>query len=267
MNLKSKAKRVAKAILDLPRAAKLRKLHGIHKGEDAVVIGMGPSLRPEDLDYFKGYRTFACNKIYLGFDKTDWRPDYYSICDLLVAENNRDQIINMDFGNALPIHSMTVRKQLAEQRNALFYNYNHTITDWTVGQPAMLTRDLGKGIHSGGFSVLIDQIQIACLMGFSNIYVVGLDFSFSGGIPTGDRCVSGEVLVSEGEINHFHQDYRKPGETWTVPRMQEQAHAFAFCRAACEASGVNLYNASRKSALEALKRISFDETFIHNRHA
>ena len=267
MNLKTRAVKFAKTVLNLPRAAKLRKLHGIHKGEDAVIIGMGPSFAPGDVEYFKGYRTFACNKIYLGFDETEWRPDYYSICDVLVAENNRDQILNTDFGNALPIHSMTVHKHLAGQRNALFYDYDSSIAFWSPGQPAELSNDLGKGILSHGFSVLIDQIQIACLMGFENIYVVGADFSFAGGVPTGGRCASGEVLVSEGEVNHFHKDYRKPGETWTVPKMQEQAHAFAFCRAACGAAGVNLFNASRKSKLEALERVSFEGTFVRNRRS
>lgn len=262
MKLKSKAKKIINSILAQPSAAKLRKLQGIHKGEDAVIIGMGPSLRADDLQYFQGYRSFACNKIYLSFDRTEWRPDYYSVCDVLVSKNNKKEILNADFREAQAIHNINVYPQLAKQRNALFYSYDQAIADWNAGQPAKFSSDIGKGIHSHGYSVIIDQIQIACFMGFDNIYLVGVDFSFSGGRPSGGRCVSGEILVSEGEVNHFHKDYRKPGETWTVPKMQEQAHAFAFCRAACEEVGIGLFNASRKTALNVLDRVSFEDTFI-----
>jgi hypothetical protein len=249
-------------VADLPRIHRLRKLEGRHRGEDAVIIGMGPSLRPEDLDRFKGFRTFACNKIYLAFENTKWRPDYYSVCDILVAENNRDAILKADFRNTLPLHSEIVWPRLSGQKNALQYTYDRSIADWNPGDDPGLTRDLGKGVHSAGYSVLIDQLQIACLMGFRSVHVVGVDFSFSGGVTTGDRCSSGEVLKSEGEINHFHPDYRKPGETWTVPKMQEQEHAFKFCLAAYQAAGINLSNASRESALTVLARVSFDDIFV-----
>jgi hypothetical protein len=223
---------------------------------------MGPSLRPEDLDQFKGFRTFACNKIYLAFDKTDWRPDYYSVCDILVAQNNRDAILKADFRHTLPIHSISVWPELHDQKNAICYAYGKSIADWKSSENPSITKKLIHGVHSHGCSVLIDQIQIAYVMGFRNVYLVGVDFSFSGGISTGDRCSSGEVLKSDGEVNHFHKDYRKHGETWTVPKMNEQEHGFDFCRAAYEAAGINLYNASRESKLTVLRRVSFEKIFM-----
>ena len=107
----------------------------------------------------------------------------------------------------------------------------------------------------------MDQIQLAYAMGCSEVFLVGVDFSFQGGSRTGQTCESGDVLKSEGERNHFHPEYRKPGETWTVPRLKEQEHAFKFCRAAFERSGRRLYNASRNTALTVLERVSFDDVF------
>lgn len=261
MKLISNAKRIVRSLADLPRIHRLRNLNGIHQGEDAVIIGMGPSLRPEDLERFIGFRTFACNKIYLAFENTDWRPDYYSICDILVAQNNREAILQADFRNTLPLHSDIVWPELRMQKNALRYKYSKSIADWNPGEDTRIASNIETGIHSHGCSILIDQIQIAYAMGFKNVYLVGVDFSFSGGKPTGDRCSSGEMLQSDGELNHFHPDYRKPGETWTVPKMQEQEHAFKFCLAAYQAAGLNLYNASRQSALTVLPRVSFDDIF------
>jgi hypothetical protein len=261
MRLRSKVKRLVKSVADIPRIRRLRQLEGIHRGEDAVIIGMGPSLRPEDLDRFKGFRTFACNKIYLAFENTEWRPDYYSVCDILVAQNNRDAILNADFRDAVPIHSEYVWPELRSQRNAVHYKYGRSIAEWSPGNPTNLSSTLVYGVHSAGYSVIIEQILIAYVMGFQNVHVVGVDFSFSGGTPTESTCVSGQILKSEGETNHFHPDYRKPGETWTVPKMKEQEHAYKFCLAAFEEAGRTLSNASRTSALTVLPRVPFDETF------
>ncbi|NQU09812.1 hypothetical protein HQ590_03405, partial [bacterium] len=63
-----------------------------HRGRRCFVLGNGPSLRTADLDRLQTEITFASNKIYLAFDQTAWRPTYYTVVDLLVAENNSDRI-------------------------------------------------------------------------------------------------------------------------------------------------------------------------------
>jgi hypothetical protein len=254
-------KTAAVELRDYRNNQKLAQLTNRHAGQRAVIIGMGPSLKTEDLDRLQGVVTFACNKIYLAFEKTEWRPTYYSVCDILVAQNNREKILATDFGGAVPLHNAVTKKLLAVQAGALFYKYNGSIVEWQPGQAAVMPANIGKGILTGGYSVVIEQIQLAYAMGCSEVYVIGVDFHFSGGNRVNQNCISGEVLKSEGEVNHFHPDYRKPGETWTVPRLAEQEHAFKFCRAALERSGRKLYNASRQTALTVVERVSFDEVF------
>ena len=60
-------------------ARKLRKFKDIHRGESCFIVGNGPSLRAEDLEILhkKNIPCFAFNRIYLMFDKTNWRPTYY----------------------------------------------------------------------------------------------------------------------------------------------------------------------------------------------
>lgn len=241
--------------------ARLAALTDKHKGEDAVIIGMGPSLRVEDLEQFGKMRSFACNKIYLAFDQVRWRPSYYSVIDILVARNNEQEIVAADLGQCVGIHSSITWPILKAQSHAIMYDYRGSIADWKLGDPSSMNASLLGGILGGGFTVVVDQIQMAYAMGFKRVYIVGLDFSFVVGVKSGEVCTSGEVLVSGGERNHFHKDYRKPGETWTVPRMEEQAHAFAFCRAAFEADGRQLLNASRSSALTVLDRVPFEDVF------
>ena len=74
--------------IDLMTFKALEKLRDAHAGKRVVVMGNGPSLSRIDFDDLKGEITFASNKIFLAFDKTDWRPTYYSVEDDLVIIQN-----------------------------------------------------------------------------------------------------------------------------------------------------------------------------------
>jgi hypothetical protein len=242
-------------------AAGLQALTDKHKGEDAVIVGMGPSLRIEDLELFGKMRSFACNKIYLAFDQVKWRPDYYSVCDVLVAENNKEQILSADFGSTQPLHQSVAWPVLGTQTGALCYGYAGTMEAWHPSEPALLGRDLSRGVLGGGYSVVLEQIQMAYAMGFRRVFLVGVDFKFALGHRTSASSASGEVLAAAGEQNHFHPNYRSKGESWTVPLLAEQKRAYAYCREAYSQDGRLLVNASRKSELAELDRVEFDRIF------
>ena len=105
-------------------------------------------------------------------------------------------------------------------------------------------------------------IQMAYWAGCKNIYLVGVDFSFTGGRLTESKIDAGDrILVSEGEVNHFHPDYRQEGETWTEPKYEVQKTGFRYCQKALEATDVRLINASRLTKLDVLEHIAFDEVF------
>jgi hypothetical protein len=237
---------------------KLWALKDKHLGEECVLIGMGPSLRPSDLELFKDYKTFACNKIFLALDETDWRPDYYFVSDVLVAENNKERI-NMDLlASSQRFYSKTIAQKLDQYGDPIVFSWQSLLT--RQKDPYLRTNPLA-GLLGGGRTVLFEMLQMAYIMGFKKIYIVGLDFSFDTPKSSGVQSDSGEVLVSEGEVNHFHPDYRKPGETWTVPLMDEQKVAFSYAAKACKNSGRKLYNASRTTKLDVVDQIEFEKVF------
>jgi len=245
------------------RRRSLHALNGAFSGQKAVVIGMGPSLLRSDLDLLDGFASFACNKIYLAFDETRWRPDFYSINDVLVARNNKGAILSADFSKTKVLHSVIVKEELKAQKDTLIYDYCGGLRGITEFGEKSFSPDLSVGIRSGGASICVDQLQLAFMMGFQEVYLIGIDFSFdTASSATAGKSASGEVLKSSGEVNHFHKDYRKPGETWTVPLLDEQREAFDICRRVFEASGRKLYNASRETKLDVIERVHFEDIFI-----
>ena len=239
---------------------RLLALSGCHAGESCVVIAMGPSLKNEDLSRLTGHKTFACNKIFLSYPHTPWRPDYYFIVDHLVAQQNRDEILGGDFSATQRFFPPFIHRTLGSPPDAIRYPYRSNFAG--VRNPGF-PQDIVRGIYSHGCTVIFDMLQFAYFMGFETVYIIGLDFSFnySQQDKTEEMSRSGKVLVSQGETNHFHKDYRKPGEKWTLPDMEGQKSAFRYAKAAFEANGRKLLNASRKSELDVLEKVDFEKIF------
>jgi hypothetical protein len=234
----------------------------LYAGRRAVVIGNGPSLKTADLEKLHDVVTFASNKIYLAFEEVTWRPTVYTVCDSLLAEDNCAAILAADFSKSHILHSRVVLKYLRNQRGARFYEYRGYLPDWKPGQPAALRECITGGLFGGGYSVVIDQVQLAYAMGCSEVILIGVDFSYGGNLAqTGKTCSSGNVVETDGTRNHFHPRYYRAGDRHTVPKINEQIHAHRFCREAFESAGRCLINASRQTALTVLLRADFDELF------
>jgi hypothetical protein len=229
---------------------RLRALRNRHQGRRGVVIGNGPSLRVEDLDRLAGEVTFASNKIFLAFPETSWRPTYYSVSDILVARNNREEIEKLDLAK---IFGSSVKEVFPDRPEILWLPER-------ISPEQDFSEDCAESVF-GGYSVVYYQLQLAFHMGIREVYLIGMDFNFVVPQGTGQMSIHGEVLKSEGEVNHFHRDYRKPGETWTMPRLDKQQEAFACAKTAFERHGGKVCNASRSTRLDVFPKISFDDVF------
>ena len=183
---------------------KLLELKDKHKGQRCFIIGTGPSLKISDLDKLKNEITIASNKIYLAFEHTDWRPTYYTINDLVVAENNREVITDLPFYKIV-----TKCAEPILGRDQSFIYFDPAYEEIKDGEPYSppFSRDIVKCM-GGGFTVTYVNMQLAYYLGIREVYLLGVDFSFQ--VPSGRSRNNhyGEVVISEGEVNHFHPGYR-----------------------------------------------------------
>lgn len=232
---------------------KLLKYKNIHRGKRGFVIGNGPSLRMDDLSKLVGEITIASNKIYLAFDKTDWRPTYYSIIDSIVAKNIADEVVKLPMAKFFLVGFDEIIKGV---EGSFFCNL---LRDWhEVGhfEPGF-SDNIIKGIY-GGESVTYWNIQILWYLGIREIYLLGVDHSFI--LPS--RKIEDDgfeyILIGEGECNHFDPNYRPVNELWTMPHLTEQEKAYAFAREYIEKRGGILKNASRRTKLACIDVIDFD---------
>ena len=231
------------------------KYKDIHKGDRAFLVGLGPSLSIEQLDLLKDEITFSSNKIFLSFQDTKWRPKYYSITDLFVAENNHKIISDLKLHK---IFSDNV-KHFFSDNDIDWIQHNLRIRDEKGNLEYNFARDLNSGTYRGG-TIIYFQMQLAFFMGIKEIYLLGVDFSYENSPESEMDSLHGKVLISKGgEKNHFHPDYRKKNEKWSKPDMERQLGAFNCARLFLEKNNVKVVNLTPGTKLDVFPKNSLSE--------
>ena len=182
----------------------LGELKNCHAGRRAFVIGNGPSLRIRDLDHLQDEITFAANKIYLAFDSTHWRPTYYGVEDKLVMVQNYHTIKALK--GPVKFLPRYLNRWVAPIPDAVYFDLE-TVPFYP--QRPCFSHNAATRVYWGS-TITYTLIQLACFMGIREIFLLGVDHDFK--IPDERDPDDPYILISQGERNHFHPDYRKPGE-------------------------------------------------------
>ena len=226
---------------------KLSKFKDRHRGEGCFIIGNGPSLTLEDLEKLKGETTFAANKIWLIFDKTDWRPQYYVLEDDHIINQHQEEIRRL---KGLPKFVNRQWKHLfRDDPEAIWYPW-HRLDDDEFPKFS----DNALEIVYCGYQVTYISLQLAYFMGFSRVYLIGVDFNYSLA-HQGQDTVEHSALVQD----HFVPDYYKPGEMRYIPKLDLTERALRCGKEFYEAHGRKVYNATRGGKLEVFDRVCLEE--------
>jgi hypothetical protein len=151
---------------------KLRSLQNRHCGGRCFIIGNGPSLTMTDLEQLRDEVTFASNKIYLAFKMTSWRPTYYVLEDNHMIEQHHEEIR----------HHLSCPKFVTDQWRHLFRGQRRVI--WYPRRYAKENEfprfsDNACDAVYCGYMVTYISLQLAYFMGFTQVYLIGVDFNYS----------------------------------------------------------------------------------------
>ena len=226
----------------------LKRFRDKHKGESCFVIGNGPSMTFADLDRIHELKvpSFACNKIFLGFKNTDWRPDYFFVSDTKIIKDIDVESIGLSYDTMF--FPRMFKKEI--RRGNYYEKLEH---DWLHSDK--FSTDAYKGVY-GRETVVIEMVQFAYYMGFSRVYIIGVDFSYN--MQSVDE--KSHTFVNGGN-NYFIKDYAKPGEVINLGNQQSNILGFQAARKAFEENDREIYNATRGGKLEVFVRKNLDEVF------
>lgn len=237
---------------------RLATLKDMHKGRRCFVIGNGPSLKISDLDRLINEVTFACNKIYLSFDQTAWRPTYYAAEDILFVQQNYRTIEDLQgFAKIFPYY---LKKYVPAFTDAYYFNFAYQ--DFSIPFPRFSFNPLDQ--LYGGATVTYTLLQLACYFGIREIYLLGVDLDYKVPVKNNGKFKNTNIIAAQGECNHFHPDYHRPGETWFEPNLDAHRNALLTAQRAISKVGGSIKNASRGGKLESFERVDFDTLIEEN---
>lgn len=241
-------------------SAFLKTLRNKHQGQRCFIVGNGPSLLPSDLDRLTNEMTFAANRIYHIYSKTAWRPTYYVSIDNdnLMAEMERIK----KSGTYLKFINYKAKKyKRTKQDNIcyLFYSGKFGIFKRN-GYIGALSEDVSH--HSNQFAtVTATAIELAIFMGFTKIYLLGVDNSFVKTIGK-----NGKIYVDKSMKSSYFKGMRDAdGNLADGGICCADVYAinvsYMRCKTYAETHGIKIYNATRGGKLEVFDRVDFDSLF------
>ena len=222
---------------------RIASLKNRHKGKVGILLGNGPSVRIKDLERLEEFISFGCNRLYLAYDKTKFRPHYLGSTDA--------QMIR-DFGQEMIDHHPGTVFFVAEKKPEFTGDFVWFKMKSTT--PFEFSENIYDFVMPGA-GTLITAIQIGFHMGITKFILYGVDHSFKF---EQNKNAKDEWERVKGEGNHFIKNYRS-GKAWAPPIKFQVEGAFLACQCFLQSHGGWIKNATRGGALDILERIEFEE--------
>jgi hypothetical protein len=221
--------------------AQIELLKNIHKGKRVFIVATGPSLRIEDLEMLRTNNEIciSMNKIWLIYERTFWRPDYYVADDFRMLKDYPEELEKLESEYIFLGDTFDEFWNKKHKENILKYHFQYEYSECI--QPKF-SGDFSRKSYMGA-TVTYSCLQMAAYMGFQDIYLLGVDFSYGNS--------------DNKKYGHFYK------EKALTSKGFEKAVTLAYQKAKnyADKCSFNIYNATRGGKLEVFERVNFDDLF------
>lgn len=223
----------------------LRAMRDTAKGRRCVIIGNGPSLNEMDLAPLKDEVTFGLNRGHLLFPRIGGPTTYLVSVNRLVIEQSGAEMI------ATPCLKFFDWRNRALVPKGL----EDVIFLRTIPQPGFSTDIPGRGLWEGA-TVTYVAMQLAYHLGYREVALIGVDHSFATTGPA-----HAKVTSTGPDPNHFDPSYFGEGYRWQLPDLEMSEQAYTMARAAFEAAGGMVIDATVGGKLTIFEKADFTTLF------
>lgn len=180
------------------------------RGERAVILGNGPSLRETDLSLLQAEATFGLNRVSLLFDQMGFPTTFLVCINDLVLQQVATELASTP---SRRFFRRSSRKKIPrELRDGIAFLHSNEVPRFST--------DPRHGVWEGA-TVTFVALQLAFWMGFEEVLLVGVDHRFSTTGPANATVVSGG-----DDPNHFAPNYFGKGFAWQLPDLEMSEHAY-----------------------------------------
>lgn len=241
-----------------PDSAELATFYNAYRGKRCFIIGNGPSLNKHDLTLLENEYTFGVNSFYYKTRETGFTPYFYVVEDSSVMKENIEEI--RSYSAPFKLFPTNYKTLHPKQPNTFFFRMNRGFYEKSSPNFVVprFSTDASDVLYCGQ-SVTYINLQLAYFMGFEEVYLIGMDFSYV--IPE-SHSRKGDVLLSDtDDPNHFHKDYFGKGKTWKDPKLDRVALNYKMAKLVYESTGRRVLNATIGGSLEVFQRVDYASLF------
>ncbi len=179
-------------------------LKDCYKGKRVFLIGNGPSLNKTPLYLLKDEYKMCFNRFHIMTERLNWTPDFFMTSDNLVLSDlitELDQIIpqsRLSFFPGIHFRGYNYIDQIEKFENAY----------WTVQMHGRGFSERMPEIYPGG-SVIYEGFQVLKYLGFSEVYLIGVDMNYQIHKTAKQLQKKGIDIISQDDDdpNHFDPRY------------------------------------------------------------
>lgn len=241
-----------------PDKNKIKAFKNRYAGQRCFIVGNGPSLNKTDLRKLNTEYTFAVNGIFYKTEETGFKPTFYVVEDNAVMMDNQDAINEYD--TEFKFFPINYKRFVKKADNTQFFRMNTGFYEKQSPnfKVPRFSADSAERLFCGQ-SVTMINLQLAYYMGFTEVYLIGMDFDYK--IPD-SAIVDGDCIEStEDDPNHFHPDYFGKGKKWHDPHLDRVINSYKMNKVVFEADGRKIFNATVGGKLELFDRVDYDKLF------
>lgn len=227
-------------------------------GKRCFIVGNGPSLLKTDLSKLQNEFTFGVNNIFLINEIQKFTPTFYVVEDYKVMHENTKAINQYDVSHKFfPTEYI---QYIHSKNNCFFFNMNRGFYENCPNfQVPRFSTDCSERIYCGQ-SVTTLNLQLAFYMGFSEIYLIGMDFEYH--IPEKSKINGNTIQATlDNDPNHFHPAYFGAGKHWHNPRLDLVEMNYQLAKMVYTNHNRKIFNATKGGKLEVFQRASYDSLF------
>ena len=223
-----------------------------HRGEECLLICNGPSLNQVEWSRVTPRLTrFGLNKIYLGEARFGFMPRY--LC--CVNEKVLRQSVQ-------PLNQLRAVKFVSNRLSEAWYPdtpLQYRINTQDLPKDAEpFSQDVGVYVEEG-WTVTHAALQIMYYMGFTRVYIVGMDHRYRQAAPGQENVPS--TLHGE-DVDHFDPRYFGGGQEWDQPDLTNSEHSYRVAREVFARAGRTIVDCTIDGACEVFEKRPISDLYV-----
>jgi len=223
---------------------RILRLKNRHSGERVIIVANGPSLNNMNLNFLRHECVIGLNKIFLGFKRYKFYPQYYIAINKKVIEQSVNNIKSLNCNKFISKRGCHLVPE-----DALTYHLE------TECPPARFSRDISIGVHEG-WTVTYVALQVSLYLGFNEVVLIGLDHSYKFDGSPNESC-----RLSGPDPNHFCSEYFGHGQVWDNPDLPHAEESFRIARKEFEKENRRILDATVNGACTIFPKVNYKNYF------